>query len=351
VQRDSNVRGFWAFGFLLALVLTLPGCASSGKHRPAATPLETASPMLSAEYVFGPVRGDAQLELEDLAKVYSNPARLRRAYILLQQGHPDQAIDATAEVIYAAERPSPNEEAYARYLRAEASQQLGKGDLGAFDRARARELAVDPELQRRLASQPVETKPAPVHGAGALAMPVLHRVEWRPMSPVASRLDPMTKIYRLTIHHSAMWFRDDSQAAAAAAIQQIQHNHILQMHWADIGYHFLIDPAGRVWEGRPLRWQGAHAEGENNIGNIGVCLLGNFVRARGGQRPTDAQVQALRQLTSQLCEQYSIGVDQVWMHKQFKSTECPGELMEGVVAQLKRDMKTGHLAGPVAARE
>jgi len=35
----------------------------------------------------------------------------------------------------------------------------------------------------------------------------------------------------------------------------IQRDHMDAKGWGDIGYHFRIDPSGRVLEGRELLWQ------------------------------------------------------------------------------------------------
>ena len=45
--------------------------------------------------------------------------------------------------------------------------------------------------------------------------------------------------------------------------------------WTDIGYHFVIDPAGTIYEGRDIRVRGAHVEGANT-GKVGLLLLGDF---------------------------------------------------------------------------
>jgi hypothetical protein len=42
----------------------------------------------------------------------------------------------------------------------------------------------------------------------------------------------------------------------------------------DIGYHYIVDRSGAIWQGRRIRYQGAHARGSANNGNIGIVLLG-----------------------------------------------------------------------------
>ena len=118
--------------------------------------------------------------------------------------------------------------------------------------------------------------------------------------------------------------------------------------YGDIGYHFLIDPSGRVWEGRELRWQGAHASGDNNIGNIGICLLGNFVRERNGQGPTSDQIRSMEQLVVSLMQRYRMRPSALYCHSDFKSTACPGPRMAPIVKQFAQQLKAG---GYVAEEE
>jgi N-acetyl-anhydromuramyl-L-alanine amidase AmpD len=179
------------------------------------------------------------------------------------------------------------------------------------------------------------------------------RSAWHARSPDRGNVEPMSKIDRVTIHHSAMYFRDTTPATCATQIQQIQREHMNGRSYGDIGYHFLIDPSGRIWQGRELRYQGAHASGTNNVGNIGVCMLGNFVRGRGGQGPTPQQVQSMRRLVASLMVQYHFGPDGIHRHSDFKVTECPGALMEPVVAQMVRDLRRnpGRALADVAAAD
>lgn len=153
--------------------------------------------------------------------------------------------------------------------------------------------------------------------------------------------DKMTTPFRITVHHTAEPFYSLSATAAGAEVKHIQDQHMNERTpgWADIGYHFLVDRAGNVIEGRPLRAQGAHASGANNIGNIGICLLGNFVAQpnRGNsyvqaQSPSSAQLGALTSLVDSLCANYSIKRSNVYGHKELKSTECPGPALSRWVA-------------------
>ena len=59
--------------------------------------------------------------------------------------------------------------------------------------------------------------------------------------------------------------------------QKINATDIHQMHlnfgWNGIGYHKVILRSGRIENGRPEYWVGAHVKGKNEI-SLGVCLIG-----------------------------------------------------------------------------
>jgi len=341
--RWSRILSFPALVVILASCGVTPRGPSAPVHEP----------MLSVDYVLAPPRGDSGLELEDLALARGPAASLRRAFLLLDRNLPAAAIDACAQVLYGAATPSTEGEALARYLRAEAFEALGEPARGAYDRQRARELALDPRIKERLERLSDDAPPAAPAAEPRAALGLVARSSWGPDAPIPSRMSPMGRIFRITVHHSAMLFRDDSQESAAAQLRVIQRNHMQDptLHYGDIGYHFLIDPAGRVWEARDLRWQGAHARSDNNRGNIGVCLLGNFIRGGDGQRPPQRQLAALRDLLVVLADRYKVGGDQIYNHNDFVNTVCPGPYLQAEVRRIARELGSSRSRrGTVATR-
>ena len=57
------------------------------------------------------------------------------------------------------------------------------------------------------------------------------------------------------------------------------HKMHLGFGWDGIGYHKIIKRSGKVENGRPEYWIGAHVKGKNDI-SLGVCLIGknNFTK-------------------------------------------------------------------------
>jgi len=169
---------------------------------------------------------------------------------------------------------------------------------------------------------------------------VLPRSAWGARPVNRSKVTPANAPWRhITIHHSTS---KDSPAVLATAsgaksdLQRIQKYHMTNNGWGDVGYHFLIDAGGRIYEGRSMEFQGAHAgtdgASNNNVGNIGICLLGNFDE----ERPTPAALRSLEQLVRNLRSTYSIPSKGVSAHLDWKNTECPGQYLLPYVRQLAR---------------
>ena len=97
---------------------------------------------------------------------------------------------------------------------------------------------------------------------------------------------------RLAVVHHTAGTNTYTQAQAAAIVRGIEVYHVQGNGWNDIGYNFLVDRFGTVYEGRGGGTEknviGAHSEGFNR-GTIGVALIGNYQ----GATPPKAQQDAL----------------------------------------------------------
>ena len=155
---------------------------------------------------------------------------------------------------------------------------------------------------------------------------VVDRKQWNALPAVPSRLTPLKGSWsRITVHHSADTLSNGSDGTLAESkevVRKIQSYHMQDPGrlYGDISYHYLIDSAGRIFEGRELEWQGAHAGGINNNQNLGICVLGDFSRGA----PTEAAFTSLQLLLDALRERYRIPTSRVFPHKHFSDTVCPG---------------------------
>lgn len=98
-----------------------------------------------------------------------------------------------------------------------------------------------------------------------------------------------TNVSHLIVHHSAT---PNSSSDWAAVVRSIHNSHTNTNGWADIGYNYLIDPNGVIYEGRGDNIRGAHFSCMNN-NTMGICLLGNYEEANPSQEMLDALVKLL----------------------------------------------------------
>jgi hypothetical protein len=126
------------------------------------------------------------------------------------------------------------------------------------------------------------------------------------------------------IHHTA---------TSRGSVESIHETHIQRRDkdgnpWLGIGYHFVIGNGNGMSDGEieeTFRWRqqlhGAHAgSGEYNQRGIGIVLVGNFDE----QRPTSAQLAAIKRLVTTLKHEYHIDSKHVIGHSDVKATACPG---------------------------
>ena len=62
---------------------------------------------------------------------------------------------------------------------------------------------------------------------------------------------------------------ENNQSLSAIDIHKMH----LEFGWDGIGYHKIIKRSGKIENGRPEYWVGAHVKGKNEI-SLGVCLIG-----------------------------------------------------------------------------
>lgn len=188
--------------------------------------------------------------------------------------------------------------------------------------------------------------PPPQRATTGAAMPssnvglppnVIARGNWTRQSVIRSLSNPMNGVNRITVHHDAIPSQGlRTRSDAVARLNQVRQSH-LRENWADIGYHYVIDPQGRVWEGRPLQFQGAHVKDQNE-NNIGVMCMGNFDQ----HRPTNDQINALDGFVASLMRRHRISPQRVYTHQELMPTRCPGRNLQSYM--LATRSRGGRLA-------
>ncbi|MGW4203805.1 peptidoglycan recognition protein family protein [Streptomyces sp. NPDC004726] len=222
------------------------------------------------------------------------------------------------------------------------------------------------------AAAPTETVP-PAPPSTAPRPPITMRSGWgadETISPEGPTYLPDEKIKAVTVHHTAE-SNNYTCAQAPAMVRGVYAYHVKSMGWKDIGYHFLVDKCGTIYEGRkggvdrPV--VGAHAYGFNNE-TTGIAVLGTYTSAA----PSQSALNSVARIAAWKLGQY--GVDPTgdtvltagaagtsatrpsWNkgaqlsfktihgHRDGYATECPGGLLYGQLSTI-RNLAGGAVAG------
>ena len=121
---------------------------------------------------------------------------------------------------------------------------------------------------------------------------------------------PNRAVDRVFLHCSA------SDVAAHDNIEQIRKWHVDDNGWSDVGYHYFVNKAGEIFNGRPIGKTPA-AQGGHNTGTIAICLSGlkesNF---------TDAQFTTLKAMCRTINQAYG-GQVTFHGHREVAAKACP----------------------------
>lgn len=158
----------------------------------------------------------------------------------------------------------------------------------------------------------------------------------------------------LAVHHTAVQVNGDKRSGAER-VRALYAYHANNRGWGDVGYHYLVDEDGKIYEGKSggKFVVGGHAYC-NNIGTIGIALLGNF----DVEKPTQNQLKALQWLLEDLAETYDIDLDEqvthhgkkmepIVGHRDLVSTDCPGYYVYGSLSQIRNHAASGNVYASV----
>jgi hypothetical protein len=115
--------------------------------------------------------------------------------------------------------------------------------------------------------------------AGTTAPALVTRTGWRASESIRRGPPRYASTLRFAVVHHSAGSNSYTRAQSAAVVRAIQLYHVRGNGWDDVGYNFLVDRYGQVFEGRyggiERNVIGAHAQGFNT-GSVGVALLGNY---------------------------------------------------------------------------
>ncbi|MCF0080948.1 peptidoglycan recognition protein family protein [Streptomyces lomondensis] len=163
------------------------------------------------------------------------------------------------------------------------------------------------------------------------------------------------KVRAAFVHHTASG-NNYRCSQVPSLIRSIYRYHVESMGWRDIGYNFLIDKCGKIYEGRaggvarPVL--GAHTLGFNN-NSMGIAVLGSY----GATKPSKAAVRAVARLTAWKLGLYrmnpkgktylksaggnlyrkgkKVRLNVISGHRDGFKTECPGRKLYGKLGSAR----------------
>lgn len=129
-------------------------------------------------------------------------------------------------------------------------------------------------------------------------------------------------IVELTVHYTGAPAVNVAKNDVAAYIKRIEREHKARPgeNMSTLGYNFLIDEFGRVWEGRGWGTRNGANGTQSNDTSISVCILVGVKDNKISPVVIDA-VRALRAEASRRFKRELI----VKGHRDHKATSCPGE--------------------------
>jgi len=167
--------------------------------------------------------------------------------------------------------------------------------------------------------------------------------------PLTWPIQYVAKLEKFVIHHTDSEIRDMNGDAKTdsrdymALVRAIYYYHTISRGWGDIGYNYLIDPLGNIYEGRygGDRVIGAHALCFNH-GTIGIAIIGDY---ENHSIPEPA-MQALIQLIATKGKEYGIDpsksstfrgkkLPNVLGHKDVRATSCPGKFLYNALPKIR----------------
>ena len=128
------------------------------------------------------------------------------------------------------------------------------------------------------------------------APPIVPRAGWKADESIRRAKPSYASAIRVAIVHHTAGSNGYDAAQSAAIVRGIEVYHVKGNGWNDIGYNFLVDRFGTVFEGRyggiEKNVVGAHAEGFNT-GSVGVAVLGEYGSLSVPQPARDALARVL----------------------------------------------------------
>lgn len=195
---------------------------------------------------------------------------------------------------------------------------------------------------------------------------VLSRSDWGADPALMTWAPQFYSTQKLIVHHTDTSNDYSDRAGAEAQIRAIYYYHSVTQGWGDIGYNFLIDKFGNIYEGRYSReYGGANPSGDDaagngvtgahtsgwNSGTVGIAMLGTFTSSD----VTPAARDALESLLAWEAARHGIDpratqtfvnpvsgasttTPNIAGHRDYTATLCPGDAFHATLPTIRQQV-------------
>ena len=142
-------------------------------------------------------------------------------------------------------------------------------------------------------------------------------------------------------------------------VRCIWNFHAFTNGWSDLGYHYLIDPNGVIYEGKAGgdKSLGTHFSCANT-GTIGIALLGNYSTSK----PSEKMIESLQTLLKMKCQQLGLDPNGKSYHGSTRlnlptisghrdaneskagsvcaGTKCPGDMLYELIPTIRKKVQS-----------
>ncbi|MFO8029250.1 MAG: N-acetylmuramoyl-L-alanine amidase [Cyclonatronaceae bacterium] len=167
------------------------------------------------------------------------------------------------------------------------------------------------------------------------------------LSNTASRTP--TNVSHLVVHHSA---GNTNSSDFAAVVRSYWDFHTNGRNWGDIGYNWLVDPNGVVYQGRAFNLdgnknvRGTHAGGFNT-NSMGICLIGDYTNIRPAEEGLASVYEVLAwkadernidPMETSLHTPTMTNYRNILGHRDVSSTSCPGDRFYPMLPEVRHQV-------------
>ncbi|MPM48605.1 hypothetical protein SDC9_95331 [bioreactor metagenome] len=200
--------------------------------------------------------------------------------------------------------------------------------------------STDPRSRAQSADKSATQSGTTSEGRAGIAAGIHPRSDWDGGSAAPTWDEETATLQAAIVHHTA-GTNNYAQADVPGIIAGIYYYHAITLGWGDIGYNFLVDKYGGLWEGREGSLDvsadsmvvGGHAYGYNT-GTMGVSALGDFTTADPGSGIIDGYATIISYRfdlagldardVSGFTSLSGASLPRIFGHRDVYATECPG---------------------------